>query len=28
LHFDFGFPVMSDDKDDEEVFSFSFGMTF
>ena len=28
MHFDFGFPVMSDDKDDEEVFSFSFGMTF
>lgn len=28
MHFDFGFPVLSDDKDDEEVFSFSFGMTF
>lgn len=28
MHFDFGFPVTSDDKDDEEVFSFSFGMTF
>jgi len=28
MHFDFGFPVYSDDKDDEEVFSFSFGLTF
>ena len=28
MHFDFGFPVISDDLDDEEVFSFSFGMTF
>jgi outer membrane protein insertion porin family len=28
MHFDFGFPVYSDDQDDEEVFSFSFGMTF
>jgi outer membrane protein insertion porin family len=28
MHFDFGFPVFKDDKDDTELFSFSFGMTF
>ncbi|MBN1437737.1 MAG: outer membrane protein assembly factor BamA [Sedimentisphaerales bacterium] len=28
MHFDFGFPIYSDDKDDEQVFSFSFGLNF
>ena len=28
MNFDFGFPVYSDDKDDEQVFSFSLGMSF
>jgi len=28
MHFDFGFPIASDEKDDQEVFSFSFGMSF
>ncbi len=28
MQFDFGFPVYSDDEDDEQVFSFSFGVTF
>jgi len=28
MHFNFGFPVYKDDKDDEELFSFSFGMNF
>jgi outer membrane protein insertion porin family len=28
MHFDFGVPVFKDDKDDTEVFSFSFGMNF
>ena len=28
MHFDFGFPIFSDDQDDEEVFSFNFGMSF
>ena len=28
MHFDFGFPVKLDDKDEEEVFSFSFGLNF
>ncbi len=25
MHFDFGFPLLSDDKDEEELFSFNFG---
>ncbi|MBN2375631.1 MAG: outer membrane protein assembly factor BamA [Sedimentisphaerales bacterium] len=28
MHFDFGFPVYQDDEDEEEVFSFSFGLSF
>ena len=28
MHFDFGFPLISDDKDDEELFSFTFGLNF
>ncbi|MBN1764569.1 MAG: outer membrane protein assembly factor BamA [Sedimentisphaerales bacterium] len=28
MHFDFGIPIISDDKDDEQVFSFTFGMNF
>ena len=28
MHFDFGFPVVWDDKDDKQVFSFSFGLSF
>jgi outer membrane protein insertion porin family len=28
MHFDFGFPVIKDDEDDPEVFSFNFGMNF
>ena len=28
MHFDFGFPISSGDEDDEELFSFSFGLNF
>ncbi len=28
MHFDFGIPILRDDEDEEEVFSFSFGLTF
>ena len=28
MNFDFGFPILSDDEDDEQVFSFSLGMSF
>jgi len=28
MHFDFAFPIYFDDKDEKEVFSFSFGLTF
>ena len=28
MHFDFGFPLVWDDQDDKEVFSFSFGLNF
>ena len=28
MHFDFGFPVLQDDKDEEQLFSFTFGLTF
>ena len=28
MHFDFGFPVLKDDLDDTQVFSFSLGLNF
>ena len=28
MHFDFGFPIVEDDKDDTELFSFNFGLSF
>jgi len=28
MHFDFGFPVLEDDKDEDQLFSFTFGLTF
>ena len=28
MQFDFGFPIFQDDKDEKEMFSFTFGMTF
>ena len=28
MNFDFGFPIMADDDDDQRVFSFSLGMGF
>jgi len=28
MHFDFGFPLIRDDMDEEELFSFTFGLSF
>ena len=28
MHFDFGFPLIKDDKDETELFSFNFGLSF
>ncbi len=28
MHFDFGFPLVEDDKDETQLFSFNFGLTF